>query len=227
MPWLRNHEFPGRIAPIVAVAVAAVLLALGSRAAPSASAPATTQPAAVAVDVDVLDRRSEEPVAVREAASAASRDGVVLVWFGSDPDAIAILRAAALESAAEGYAVKSVMLGRSDAGDSVAVYGGDGSPQGAAITRATDMKLQIKTRVREVAGKMKGAGSATNGMSLPTAKSERKCRVSNVTGSRVRRERLCFNEQQQEGMAKKDQDWVKGLQDKGGNGPLPASAGGG
>ena len=167
----------------------------------------------------VSDLRSLPPDEVRSQAAKSAARGIVLVVFGGDAPLADAARAVVRESATAGYPMSSLLLANGSAGEGVAVYGLDGKQYGELIPIAANTKDQSRARVDQLVAQIKttssGSGSAEN---TPVTASDgvvKRCRMVLVTGSRVRRERVCSSAADDRTNQRDSQDSVRRVQDHG------------
>ncbi len=95
--------------------------------------------------------RSSEIEAVRKRASDSSRDGIVLVVYGDDAEALSAAEGAALDAVALRLPVTSIIWARDADGTGVSVYGLEGAPFGPRIPVDSELRARTKNRIQELA----------------------------------------------------------------------------
>ena len=180
----------------------------------------------VSVSVARSDMRSSDLAAVRKKAIEASSDGIVLVVYGSDAEALANVEGAALDAVAQRLPVNSILWAADSEGTGVAVYGIDGAPFGPRIPFGSELRSNTKNRIDELAVLQGRAGMvvASNGdtaQGAPDPEDVMRCRSVRETGSRVRRVRICSTPRQDRERALRAKDAGDAMRDRpyGGNDP--------
>ena len=155
----------------------------------------------VSVAVGRTDMRGSDLAAVRSQAAARSRDGIVLVVYGGDTDAMTNVEGAALDAVAARLPVKSIIWARDTDGAGVSVYGVEGAPFGPRIPFNSDVRASTKGRIDELAILLGKAGAVVTADGAaphvaPDQDDVIRCRVMKETGSRLRGVRVCSTRRQ-------------------------------
>lgn len=192
------------------------ILALLASAAATAAVPDTSTPGTgpSVAEIPAIDLRSSDLELVRARASQASRAGVVVILYGNDAEADRAVREATREAAAAGIAVKSIFLASADtAGNGgVAVYGVEGAQYGAVLPVTATLKSDLLVRIQK--WRSENHKIASDG-------GVQHCRMMPVTGSRVRREKVCTNAAEDKEREQSSKDFWRNQQNHGGNEAIP------
>lgn len=178
----------------------------------TAGAAASVQAVAEAPTVDM---RGSELELVRARASKASRDGVIVILFGQDAGADRAVHDAAREAAATGIPVRSIYLANVDAAGNqgVSIYGIEGAQYGPVLPVGPSLKSDLLVRIQK--WKQESRKIVTDG-------GVQHCRMVPVTGSRVRREKVCNTVRDDKDREDSSKEWIRNNQNHGGMEALPS-----
>ena len=167
-------------------------------------------------EVPAVDLRSTDLEQVRARASKESSEGVVVILFGNNADADRAVRDATREAAGSGIPVKSILLASPDATGSqgVSVYGIEGMQYGTVLPVTANLKHELLARIQKWRSENRKI-TADGGV--------QRCRSQPITGSRVRREKVCTTAREDADRNQSSQGWMRDAQNKGGNESLPSN----
>ena len=170
------------------------------------------------VDVPLRDMRKASAEAVQKRVLKDAQDGIVLIYSGEPEDLDDVVRNIAGECAARGFQVKSVLLTNSEGGAGVTMHGQDGAPLGPMVALGTDMKSQAAGQIEQLRERLSKASSET---AATDPQDVMHCRMESMTGSLVRKTKVCSTPRQDAARTKGGKDWTTNQQNKGGNEAMP------
>lgn len=189
----------------------AIALALSVSAYSAAAELSKSAGELVSVSVARTDMRNTDIETVHKRASDSSKDGIVLVVYGDDAEALSTVEGAALDAVALRLPVTSIILAPDADGTGVSVYGIEGAPFGPRISVDSNLHSETKNRIQELAvlqGKagMVLADNKADAAAAPDPDDVIRCRTVKETGSRLRGVRICSSPRQDRERAQQARD---------------------
>ncbi len=169
------------------------------------------------IDVPMKDVRAESPDSVQKQALRYAREGIVVIYSGEAAQLEDVVRDVAGECAERGFQVKAVFFANSGEGEGVVLYGQDGGPLGPMIRTPQDVKGQTAVQIEKLRERLDRLPSTA----ALDPQDVVRCRYQSITGSLVRRTKVCTTLREDAQRTKHDKDWTSNQQNRGANEAMP------